>query len=101
MPGMVAGLLVARPVDDAAEPVEQRPPGGLALVAGVAGVGVDPVLEGVDRGDPGEDQDDPLEQLAVRAVGARPAVERVEVAGPEAAPWSSRRPRRTRCGLSR
>ena len=38
MPGMVAGFLVARPVDDAAEPVEQVSPGGLALVAGVAGV---------------------------------------------------------------
>ena len=52
----------------------------LRSCAGVVGVGVDPVLEGVDRGDPGEDQHDPLEQLAVGPVGVGVAVERVEPA---------------------
>ena len=101
MPGMVAGLLVARPVDDAAEPVEQRPPGGLAVVAGVAGVGVDPVLEGVDGGDPGEDQDDPLEQLAVGAVGVGLVVERVEPSARRGAPCVIEATSQNSSGLSR
>lgn len=44
---------------------------------------VDPVLEGVDRGDPGEDQDDPFEELTVRTVGVVGRVEQLEVSGAE------------------
>ena len=72
MPEVCASLLVARPVDDRRRSGRAgRVQAALALVAGVVRVGVDPVLEGVDRGDPGEDQDDPFEQLAVGAVGVR------------------------------
>ena len=55
-------------------------PGGLSLVAGMVGMAVDPVLERVDRGDPGQDQHDPLEQLAIGPVGVGGAVKRVEPA---------------------
>src|SRR5271157_1530408 len=80
MPGMIAGLLIARPINQAAEPVEQPFPGGPALFEGVMGVRIDPVLEGVDRGDPGEDEHDALEELAVGPVGVALVVERIETA---------------------
>ena len=101
MPGMVAGVLVARPVHDAAEPVEQRLPGRAAVVAGVVGVVVDPVLEGVDGRDPGQDQDDAFEQLAVGPVGVGIVVKRVEAAGARAVPCVIEATSQNSSGLSR
>src|ERR1700678_3207134 len=80
IPGMIASVVVTRPIDRAAEPVEQSPPGGLPLCAGMVGMAVDPVLEGVDGGDPRQDQYDSLEQLTVGPAGFRGLVKRVEPA---------------------
>src|SRR5262249_25537220 len=80
VPGMVACLVVARPVDDAAEADEEVSPGRLSFLAAVIGMRVDPVLKGVDGRDPGEDEYDTLEQLPVGPVGVVGTVERIQPA---------------------
>ena len=48
-------------------------------VARVAGVGVDPVLEGIDDGHPGEEIDDSLDELSFGAEGVGVVVEDAEM----------------------
>ena len=60
VPKLGLGLLVAGPVDVAAEPVHQVAPRRVPIGNGVAGVEVKPVLKGVDCGDPSKHKNDPL-----------------------------------------
>ena len=83
MPQMVAGFFVAGPIDDSTEAIEQLSPGGGPFETSMIGVGIDPMLKRVDRRDPGEDQHDSLEQLAVRAAGLRRLVKWVEPCAPK------------------
>src|SRR3990172_4104533 len=59
------GLVVPGPVNSAVEPAVNAHPGLPPLLPRVRRVCVEPVLEGVDRRDPGDDADDPLQPLAV------------------------------------
>jgi len=79
VPGVGAGGFVAGPVDVAAEAVDEGDPGVGALGTGVGGVGVEPVLKGIDGGDPGEEGEDGLEVVLAGAAGFVGGVEGVEV----------------------
>src|SRR5690349_14015409 len=61
MPKTGASRFVAAPVHLAAKAVHQRNPGSVPLRAAVTRVGVNPVLEGIDGGDPGENVHDALQ----------------------------------------
>ncbi len=82
LPGGGSGVFVAGPVDFAAEAVqESEPVGGPGLLGGVWG-GVEPVLEGIDDGDPGEDADDAFDEVSLGAVSVGGlGIEDVEVIG--------------------
>src|SRR5205807_1982674 len=66
MPTARPRFLVPRPVHLTAEAIEQPRPRGSALLAIVSRMGVEPVLESIDRGDPGQDQHDSFQELAMR-----------------------------------
>ena len=99
MPRMVAGILMTGPVDHAAEPLDQRPPGGSPLVVRVGWMVINPVLKCVDGGDPGQDQHNSLEQLAVGPVGIGLGVERLKKRLPRRVPLSWKPLRRTPAGF--
>jgi hypothetical protein len=70
----------AGPVDGGEEALVEGEPDAVALAAaGLLRVGVDPVLEGVDAGHVGEEEDDRLELLTEGAAGGRRVVEGIEV----------------------
>ena len=74
MPQIGARLFVPAPIHLAAETVHQFQPGLLPLARGLAGMGINPVLKGIHRRDPGENPHDPLQMIAPRAPGVGGAV---------------------------
>lgn len=85
LPQSVAGVLKAGPVEVGAQALMLSAPGAIAAVGigGVARVGVKPVLEGVDGGGVGEEEDELLELVAGRERAGVGVVEGVEVGAAE------------------
>src|SRR5882672_1991217 len=72
-------VVVAAPVLAAAQPALQVQPRALPVHPRMAGLGVDPVLEGVDRRHPRVGREQPLQVLGPRAVRLRLRVELLEI----------------------
>src|SRR5439155_5042590 len=64
MPQIGPRSLVTAPIDVPAEAVHQAEPRCRSLGAGMSRMRIDPVLKGIDSGDPWENLDDGLQMLA-------------------------------------
>ncbi len=99
MPGMVAGVFVAGPIDRAAEPVEQSSPGGLALVRGYGRGGCRSSAE-TRRPWRSRARSARSPRAACDWTGRRrPGCKTGQAGAHQEVPWSSRRPRKTRSGF--
>src|SRR5271155_5749209 len=79
VPDVGAGLLESAPILAAAEAVHEREPEFFPRVAGVAGMGIDPVLERIDGGHPREKLDDAFEMIALGALRVLLGIERAQM----------------------
>ena len=89
LPVALARFLVTAPIEGGTERLVELEPAGRAFVAGVLGVGIDPVLEGVDLRDPRQDLDDDFQVLALGARRILFAVEDVEFVAGEGVKFAS------------
>src|SRR4030095_13053987 len=75
MPKIRPHRLETAPIHIAAKTVHELKPGGTTFLASVPRMRVNPMLERIDGGDPGENLDNSFEMVAARAGSVRRSIE--------------------------